>query len=140
MPSNLQPFKKKEEPAYVGHERNFAKQRQLRQTPSSGRFGIIKGDSFDTDFAYDNKGTKSWCYNLDSRKWRDFRKRSLLVARIPAIQVSFSRTGESVIIVPEDAWFKILEEARGRRDIPTRTGTNKSATAQPRGRTRADRK
>lgn len=110
---SLQPFRKKDKQAYMEQERKFAKKHGMKQTISSGRIGIMKGDSYDSVFVVDNKQTMAWEYGLDSRDWEAFAKRALMTRRIPLLEIAFARPHFEepvrVVVMPYDDWERMYK-------------------------------
>lgn len=140
----------------MAQEKKFAKKHGMRQTLSSGRFGIMKGDAFDSTFVVDNKQTMAWEYGIDSREWAAFAKRAMMVRRLPAIQIDFlttvTRIGEGtamevkLVVMNYDDWERMYQASGWnvaresnprdqRRDGRSQRGTHKAAAPVRRGRT-----
>lgn len=127
----LQPFRKKDKPKYVEHESRFAKKNNMRQTISSGRFGFMKGDSYDRDFNVDNKQTLSHGFTIDHRDWMSFAKRARLARRIAVYNIEFLAVDPplNLIVMPADDWQGMKEQLErlnnpegGSRIAPVRAG------------------
>lgn len=105
MPDDPRWMDKKPKPEYVKHERTFAKDNGLRQTPSSGRRWFAKGDSKDKTWLVDNKGTRNKSYTLTLEVWQGLVKAATLTNRIPVMQVRFiQEESVDVVIIPADIW------------------------------------
>jgi hypothetical protein len=122
----------------MAQEKRFAKKNNMRQTISSGRFGFMKGDSYDRDFNVDNKQTMAWGFTLDIREWMDFWKRARMARRIAVFQVEFTKQDPpvSVIIMPYEDWLGMkeqLERQRVQLDERSRTDGPTNAVGRRRG-------
>lgn len=132
--NDLQPYRKRDKPKYMAQEKQFAKKHGMRQTISSGRIGIMKGDAFDSVFVVDNKGTAAWGYTLDVRDWRDFTRRALITHKVPVLQIDFTRNMVStrVVVMAQEDWEEMRDAVKFWSERPKTTG-RPSSTRKRRG-------
>lgn len=89
--------------------------RGYARTPASGA-SSIKGDARDRDVLVEVKSTKHGSYRLTLDVLRKLEGEARMASRDPALVVDFSEWGARYVVVPEDVYERLREEARRGKD------------------------
>lgn len=79
------------------HEKAWARQRQGRAQPSSGRFWHAKMDVKDDELLTDNKQTERASFSIKIQDWLALRRAASREGLAPCLQITFIRSDGSPV-------------------------------------------